>query len=241
MASARYTLNIKPEDLEPDRPKELTKKEKLANWWWYHRLHAAIAAVLLAVAVWVAADFFGRVLPDYQIALVSGQYIPDTVLTELGGALGAYGLDLNGDGQTLVQVNGFQLALGSQEEDASSAAAVDPYVQMAGMTTLSGDVTARTSLIFLTDDPEQFQASFELLAQADGSLPPEGAGLETVELFAFEDCPALAALDLSEEAREYLADFYIARRGFTEGKTLADWPAENQALYEALTAGAAAQ
>ena len=28
MASARYTLNIRPEDLEPDKPRELTKKEK---------------------------------------------------------------------------------------------------------------------------------------------------------------------------------------------------------------------
>ena len=78
---------------------------------------------------------------------------------------------------------------------------MDAYTQMAGFTTLSGDVTTRTSLIFLTDDPEAFQSSFELLAGADGSLPEEGAGLEGVELFAFSDCPVLASLDLSEEAR----------------------------------------
>ena len=51
----------------------------------------------------------------------------------------------------------------------------------------------------------------------------------------------LDSLDLSEEARAYLDDFYIARRGFAEGQTLAEYPEENQALYEVLTAGAAAQ
>ena len=64
MASARYTLNIKPEDLKPDEPRQLTRKEKAANWWYYHRLHVGIAAAVLAVVVWLAADFFGRTLPD---------------------------------------------------------------------------------------------------------------------------------------------------------------------------------
>lgn len=246
MASARYTLNIKPEDLKPDEPRQLTRKEKLANWWYYHRLHVGIGAVVLAVLIWLAADFFGRTLPDYQIALVTEQYIPEAVVTELSDALSAFGLDLNGDGQVLVQVSGYQLSLGSEEEEsgvsASSSSAVtttvDAYTQMAGFTTLSGDVTTRTSLIFLTDDPEAFQSSFELLATADGSLPAEGAGLEGVELFAFSDCPVLASLDLSEEARTYLDGFYISRRGFAEGQTLAEYPEENQALYEVLTAGA---
>lgn len=249
MASARYTLNIKPEDLEPEQPRELTRKEKAANWWYYHRLHVGIGAVVLAVLIWLAADFFGRTLPDYQIGLVSQQYIPETALTELGAALSAYGLDLNGDGSVVVQVNGYQLSLGSDEEESAASAAssstvtttVDSYTQMAGFTTLSGDLTTRTSLIFLTDDPEGLQTSFSLLAAADGSLPPEGSGLEDVELFAFSDCPALTELDLSEETRAYLENFYIGRRGFTDGKTLAEYPAENQALYETLTAGAAAQ
>lgn len=248
MASARYTLNIKPEDLKPDEPRQLTRKEKLANWWYYHRLHVGIGAAVLVILIWLAADMLNRTLPDYQIALVTEQYIPETVVTELGDALSAFGLDLNGDGQALVQVSGYQLSLGDEEETGASASSsstvtttVDTYTQMAGFTTLSGDVTTRTSLIFLTDDPEAFQSSFELLATADGSLPEEGAGLKGVELFAFSDCPVLASLDLSEEARAYLDDFYIARRGFAEGQTLAEYPEENQALYEVLTAGAAAQ
>ena len=73
MASARYTLNIKPEDLKPDQPRQLTRKEKLANWWWYHRVHVALAAAVLVILVWLAADMLGRTLPDYQIALVTSR------------------------------------------------------------------------------------------------------------------------------------------------------------------------
>lgn len=252
MASARYTLNIKPEDLKPDQPRQLTRKEKLANWWWYHRVHVALAAAVLVILVWLAADMLGRTLPDYQIALVTSRYVPDSVTTELGDALAAFGQDLNGDGKTVVQVTGYQLALGGMAKAGSapasgaasasgSAPAPDAYTQMAGLTTLTGDVTARSSLIFLTDDPEDLQASFGLLAAADGSLPEEGAGLAGVELYAFADCPALAGLPLSEETRAYLNDFFLARRGFVEGQTLAEYPAENQALYEQLIAGALPQ
>lgn len=148
MASARYTLNIKPEDLKPDEPRQLTRKEKLANWWYYHRLHVGIGAAVLVILIWLAADMLNRTLPDYQIALVTEQYIPETVVTELGDALSAFGLDLNGDGQALVQVSGYQLSLGGEEETGASASSsstvtttVDAYTQMAGFTTLSGDVT----------------------------------------------------------------------------------------------------
>ena len=41
MASPRYTLNIKPEDLQPEQPKhEMTGKEKRENFWFYHKWHA---------------------------------------------------------------------------------------------------------------------------------------------------------------------------------------------------------
>ena len=39
---------------------------------------------------------------------------------ELGDALSAFGLDLNGDGQALVQVSGYQLSLGGEEETGAS-------------------------------------------------------------------------------------------------------------------------
>ena len=140
MASARYTLNIKPEDLKPDEPRQLTRKEKLANWWYYHRLHAGIGAAVLAILIWLAADMLNRTLPDYQIALVTEQYIPETVVTELGDALSAFGLDLNGDGQALVQVSGYQLSLGGEEETGASASSSSTVT-----TTVEHDLTGAES------------------------------------------------------------------------------------------------
>ena len=115
MASARYTLNIKPEDLKPDEPRQLTKKEKLANWWYYHRLHVAVAAAALAVAVWIAVDLLGRTFPDYQLALVTDQYVPETVVEELQTALVPFCQDLNGDGQVLAEIAAYQLELVSYQ------------------------------------------------------------------------------------------------------------------------------
>ena len=49
MASARYTLNIDPEDLKPDEPIEYTKKQKAANWWHYNWKIVAVIAVVVAI------------------------------------------------------------------------------------------------------------------------------------------------------------------------------------------------
>lgn len=46
MASPRYTLNIKPEDLQPEQPKhEMTGKEKRENFWFYHKWHVIVGIV----------------------------------------------------------------------------------------------------------------------------------------------------------------------------------------------------
>ena len=232
MASARYTLNIKPKDLKPDEPRQLTKKEKLANWWYYHRLHVAVAAAALAVAVWIAVDLLGRTFPDYQLALVTDQYVPETVVEELQTALVPFCQDLNGDGQVLAEIAAYQLEL-----DESSQ--VDAYTHMAGFTRLTADLATDTALIFLVDKPMELQASFNVLAAADGSATAEDRPGDAA-LYAFSDCPALAGLALSEEARDFFDDFYLARRSFAPGEELAEYPAENEALFAALTQGAAA-
>ena len=54
MASARYTLNIDPEDLKPDEPIEYTKKQKAANWWHYNWKIVAVIAVVVAVVGYYA-------------------------------------------------------------------------------------------------------------------------------------------------------------------------------------------
>ena len=47
MASYRYERNISPEDLVPEKTRELTPAEARANWWHYHWYYV----VLIAAAV----------------------------------------------------------------------------------------------------------------------------------------------------------------------------------------------
>ena len=46
MASPRYTLNIKPEDLQPEQPKhEMTGSDIRENVWYYHKCHVNVGIV----------------------------------------------------------------------------------------------------------------------------------------------------------------------------------------------------
>ena len=111
MASARYTLNIKPEDLKPDEEKPLTPKEKRANFWYYNKWKIAAGLLLVVVVGIFIADVVGKVEPDLNIAVVCQKGIPDAVTNRLGDALVEAGLvpDLNGDGRQMVTVNQYNL------------------------------------------------------------------------------------------------------------------------------------
>lgn len=170
MPSARYTLNIKPEDLIPDKPRERTKKEKFLNWLHYHKWHLAAAAAALAVAASLVWNAVSAPTYDYQVGLVSRVALPDAVLTGLAEGLAGLGQDLDGDGQVRVQINQYNL-------DFSDLDSQDPYAVMASQTRLAADLQMATNFIFLLDDPESFlQAAPMVLCYLDGSLPEEGAG-----------------------------------------------------------------
>lgn len=256
MASARYTLNIDPEDLKPDEPIEYTKKQKAANWWHYNWKIVAVVAVLVAIAghyVWKAIT---TVHPDEQIALVSAQPLPTELQTALEQALGGVMEDSNGDGQVLAQIRSYQVSL--EQPDTSGSAAQDVgdamtdmtngYMQMAQSTALTADLASGDAYIFLVDEPEAFQNAYGVLAREDGSMPDEDNLLAGVEWYNWSDCPVLASLDLGEyntmagevvTGQEYMSRFVVGHRsnaGDEEGNLDAA-----DALFDALTAGATAR
>ena len=71
MASYRYERDIRPEDLIPDQPPQLTPAQRRANWWHYHWYYVALllcAALAAGAYLWhLAAD----VEPDYTVTVVS--------------------------------------------------------------------------------------------------------------------------------------------------------------------------
>lgn len=124
MASPRYTLNIKPEDLQPEQPKhEMTGKEKRENFWFYHKWHVIVgivAALMVFSFVWEIAT---QVHPDYTIGILTTTGVPMGTGEALAEQLKPYFDDRNGDGEVVVSVMEYTIG-----KDADSIA--DPNVQM---------------------------------------------------------------------------------------------------------------
>ena len=140
MASARYTLNITPEDLKPEEEPVLTPQEKRSNWLHYHKWWLIGAACLLILIVWVIHDVNTKVDPDYTIAVVTVNPLPDEALASLGTALEPYLEDMNGDGQTVVNVVHYSLDYNDAERNNQQ----DGQLKMASeiqMTTFSNSWT----------------------------------------------------------------------------------------------------
>lgn len=218
MASARYTLNIKPEDIQPDAPPpELTPKEKRENFWFYYKWHViggAFAFVLLFTLFW---DIVTQVKPDYTIGIISSNTLPAGIGEVMAERLTPCFDDRNGDGRVVVSV--VEYTIGSGE----ALNGIDPNVQMANSTKLMGDLDMGESMLFLTDDLEYFEEQYFLFAYNDGSVPEEGAQPDYSRMgVRWGDCPTLTALELGSagdfagvpgiDYQSFLQDFRLVQR-----------------------------
>lgn len=134
-------------DEKPEEPLVLTPAQKRKNWWDYHKWHVAAGAVLLAIAgsiLWDALGI-GEIKPDYQVAYVSTNALPEDTAAELEAGFAALGEDLNGDGQVVVRLNQYAVFNGDAEAAATAGVA------------LMGDIVECESYFFLLEDPERFK------------------------------------------------------------------------------------
>ncbi|MDE7243537.1 MAG: hypothetical protein K2O18_06115 [Oscillospiraceae bacterium] len=225
-------------DVQPEEKRELTPQEKRKNWWHYHKWHVAAGAVLLAIPCSIAWNALHQIKPDYQIAYVGENALPDDAVTALETELAALGEDLNGDGRVVARVAQY-----------ASYSDVEPGTAAAAEVRLMADVMECESYFFLLEDPEQFQKSYRSLCRLDGTLPEEGDYSAAGTYLAWGDCPVLAQMELGDfsyplmgetvtgSSSELLSRLYIARRGFWTEKSvpqLEGWAA----LWEKITEGA---
>lgn len=150
----------------------LTRREKLANWWEYHKVHVAVAVTLLLFMAYFALQ--DRSIPDsdYTVAWVSGQALGDEAVENLSQMLSQYGQDLNQDGIIHVGIHQIQLDLGL----VISRGGTDGQQEYGELLALNSDLEVGQSGIFLTDDPASFQAYTGALLYRDGTQPQENAG-----------------------------------------------------------------
>ena len=234
-------LKWKYRDVKPDeKPAPLTGRAKRANWWHYHKwlvLGGIVLALALGDILWHALGI-GQVRPDYEIAYVGRDPLPEDTAAAVENALAGLGQDCNGDGRTVVRLNQY-VSGGEESGDYAYASA----------TRLMGDMEDCESYFFLLDDPDRFQREHQILRLLDGTLPDEGSGDDRPFTLAWADCPVLAGLDLGSytqtvlgehvtgDSQTLMAGLYIARRGFWTEKTAAFLP-ECDGLWELLTEGA---
>lgn len=231
-------LRWKFRDLKPDAPPApLTRRQRWRNWWHYHKGQTIAAAAGLVILADIARSALGlgQVRPDYQIAYVGRDPLPEETAAAVEEAFAVLGGDANQDGQTVVQLHQY---LTDAAEDAEYA--------YANQVALMGDLEDCDSCFFLLEDYETFQVQYAVLADAEGSIP--GAA-ESPFALNWSDCPALAGQELGgytqeilgQEIRgdnqELLGPLYLARRGFEAGRSCEN-PDACDALWNALTKGA---
>ena len=168
---------------EDGRP--LTAKEKrrrsAANWWHYHWGLVVAGVVLVAAVVYVAHGLTTTVDPDYNVAVVTADVLPDASALKLQQALERYGEDRNRDGAVIVQLNVYTWS--------ADASLTDMNSQMAGATRMNTDLANHTSGIWILADPAGFEQAYGALSEAFGSDWP-------AHLYNWADVPALAGADL---------------------------------------------
>lgn len=224
--------------------KDTQRKKDRENWWHYNWGKVLAGGIGLALGLHLVFSALTAPKWDLQVAIISKTAYPDEVLTALSDALSVYTTDLNGDGKARVEVVQFTINFDATDES------VDQRRQSAAVSGLLADLRSNDTQVFFTDDPDGFSQSTGALRYRDGTLPADEVYPTWQETsYRWTDCPALTALALGEydaylyggsgDAQTELSRLYIGSRGFWDGTHTAH-PAEDEALWQALTEGAAA-
>ncbi len=226
-----------------EQKKNYTRRQRLENWFYYNKLWVFAAAVIL----WVLGSMLwnvlgiGEVKPDYAFSYVGRLKLPQDCVTALEISLAKLGEDLNGDGEVIVKLNQHVVTDNSYADNMT-------YSYGAEITMLA-DITEGESHFFLLEDPVDFQLSFQVLANLDGSIPAEDDFEAMNKVYRWADCPALASLELGSyedkylditetgEIQDLLENLYLGRRYFYDPAQQKN-PEEDKALWLAMTEGA---
>ncbi len=232
-------LKQKYRNEKPEEPASYTRKEKAANWWYYHKWYVLLGVFLLGIVLSIGYHMLGigEVEPDYSVAYVGTSYLPEQTVAALENALSALAPDSNKDGRTVVRVQQYVELGGGQSGDASYT-----YASTAA---LLADLERGESYFFLLEAPELFQEKYRVLRAADGGDPKAEAYYHP-----WASCPVLASLELGTyedtlhdqkaagSSQELLSRLSIARRGF-RAENVPENVSDCDTLWSLLTEGAA--
>lgn len=223
--------------------REYTRKEKLANWFYYNKLWLAVGGII----IWVVGSMLwnvlgiGQVKPDYRFVYVGSVRLPEDCVEALEAGLATLADDYNGDGTVTVVV--------THCVTTSDGALENQIYGYGSEITLLADITEGESHFFLMEDPEAVQLSFQILAHLDGSIPADDDYEAMDKVYAWSNCPRLASLELGDyedayldqvetgNVQELLSGLYIGRRYYYD-PAMEENPEGNEKLWQAMTEGA---
>ena len=226
-----------------EQKKQYTWRQRLGNWFYYNKLWLLVGLVLL----WIIGSMLWNVLgigqtaPDYTVSYVGRLELPQDCVDALESALARFGEDLNGDGEVVVKLNQHVVTDNSYADNVT-------YSYGAEITVLA-DITEGESHFFLLEDPVDFQLSFQVLANLDGSIPAEDDFEALNKVFRWADCPELASLELGTYEDSYLditetgeiqdifKNLYLGRRYYV-GNSTPEYLEAYEAFWNILTEGA---
>ncbi len=148
-------LKWKYRDVKPDEKVELTKEQRRRNWWHYHGGYVGLAIVAVLIAVHLVWSTVTKVRPDYQIAYVGSVPLPEEEEAAWVDRLSARGMDCNGDGRVVVQLNQYVV---SRDSD-------NAMYNYASNVKVMADLESNESYFFLLEDPEGFQRDYDVLRE----------------------------------------------------------------------------
>ena len=233
---------------KPEEKKELTPEEKRRNWWDYHKWHVVIGIVCVILMLDLIGDVLHNVRnkPDYKIAYVGYTDLPDDIAEALENAFAGLGEDLNGNGKVQVELLEYQLY---RESDSINPAEQEQGAEMGynASMLLTTNIELVESMIWLLEEPEDFNAHYPILCHADGTLP--GGETEAPLHYRWSGCPVLTSLELGTfqipvidgvldgDCQKALENIAVARRGLWDDGTN-DTIEGNIRLWETITEGA---
>ena len=126
------------------------RKKQWKTWWWYHKIHVLIAASAIAVILYSILPGIFAVKPDYSVALITTEGIPEETMAALRERFEQVADDANGDGAIFVDVVHYGADLTGETEGTVN------YLEASR---LDADLVGKVSSVFLLDHPDGFRTN----------------------------------------------------------------------------------
>jgi hypothetical protein len=180
------------------------------NWFHYHKWFLLAGVIVLGMlgSLFSAMFGIGKTKPDLEVAAAVSVLLSDEDLHSMEEQFAHLAGDYNHDGKTVVRVHYYRLNTPDHTPENDDEA----RIYYASEIQLAGDLEECDSFLFLMDDPDRFQRTFQILSLRDGSEPEEytdasGCTVHLSEIEGFSEIPAAENL-------------YLARRRFPKTQTV---------------------